>query len=120
LPFQPCVDKSCKWGGRHGNKWHCCCDPAQYSQCSSGGDRPLNERQFNMSLAFEFKEWFRKSYFSGSAGASGRFNKLCKRLETLEARPTANNKQSVPRCENCGGKLVTTCVNKKCDWSPVT
>ena len=42
---------------------------------------------------------------------------ICK---TLEARPTANNKHSMPRCENCGGKLVTTCVNKKCDWSPVT
>jgi hypothetical protein len=40
LPFQPCVDKSCKWGGRSGNKWRCCCDPAQYNQCSSGGDRP--------------------------------------------------------------------------------
>jgi len=37
-----------------------------------------------------------------------------------EARPKAHNKQSMPRCENCGGKLVTTCVNKKCDWSPVT
>jgi len=22
-------------------------------------------------------------------------------------------------CENCGGKLVATCVNKKCDWSPL-
>jgi hypothetical protein len=73
-----------------------------------------------MSLAIEFKEWFRKSVFTHSNGSVYRFDKLCKRLETLEARPKAHNKQSMPRCENCGGKLVTTCVNKKCDWSPVT
>ena len=40
LPFQPCKDKSCLWGGWRGKKWHCCCDPAQYGMCSSGGDRP--------------------------------------------------------------------------------
>jgi len=42
------------------------------------------------------------------------------RANIIEAQPKAYNKQSMPRCENCGGKLVTTCVNKKCDWSPVT
>lgn len=40
LHFQPCKDKSCRWGGWRGKKWHCCCDPAQYGMCSSGGDRP--------------------------------------------------------------------------------
>lgn len=40
LPFQPCVNKKCRWGGWLGKKWACCCDPAQYGMCSSGGDRP--------------------------------------------------------------------------------
>lgn len=41
-------------------------------------------------------------------------------LQYSEALTKAPNKQSMPRCENCGGRLITTCVNKKCDWSPVT
>jgi hypothetical protein len=40
LPFQPCKDKSCRWGGWRGKKWYCCCDPSQYGLCSSGGYRP--------------------------------------------------------------------------------
>ena len=42
------------------------------------------------------------------------------RAYIAEVQKPAHNKQSTPCCENCGGKLVTTCVNKKCDWSPVT
>ena len=38
-----------------------------------------------MALSNEFKEWFRKSVFSHSAGGYLRFNKLVKRLENKEA-----------------------------------
>ena len=43
-----------------------------------------------------------------------------KENKKVKAASRSHNKQSMLRCENCGGKLVTTCVNKKCDWSPVT
>jgi hypothetical protein len=41
------------------------------------------------------------------------------RAELEDVQKPSHNKQSTPCCENCGKKLVTTCVNKKCDWSPV-
>lgn len=59
-----------------------------------------------MSLANEFNEWYRKSVFTTSKGGNTRFNKLVKRLESLESRPTvrpqraaqAKGKITLPAC----------------------
>jgi len=73
-------------------------------------NRPLEERIFDMSLAIEFKEWFRKSVFTHSKGATYRFDKLCKRLETLEARPTVRAKRPVQQAK---AKIKPSC-NRQC------
>jgi hypothetical protein len=64
-----------------------------------------------MALSVDFKEWYRKSVFNTSKGGNERFNKLVKRLETLEAGRTVRrvrpcNKRKVDICPKCNGDCI--------------